>query len=118
MRRNFPYHLAKPMKLPYPDDEFCTEIKEPMTKVMIAQVIQDELGCSGQAANATAGAILRAIVTKLRRQGSFTLAGFGAFHVKKTRARIARNPRTQEMVNVKAGRTVRFRPSPKLRKAV
>lgn len=89
-----------------------------MTKVVIAQAIQDELGCSGRAANDTASAILRAVVANLRRHGSFTLAGFGAFHVKKTRSRLARNPRTQQTVKVKAGKTVRFRASPKLRKAV
>jgi len=44
------------------------------------------------------------------------LPGFGTFTVRKTKARKALNPRTGESVRVKAGKTVRFKASPVLKK--
>jgi DNA-binding protein HU-beta len=43
---------------------------------------------------------------------------FGTFTVRKTKARKALNPRTGEPVKVKAGKTVRFKASPSLKKEV
>ena len=59
-----------------------------------------------------------AIVKELKQAGKFTLPGFGTFSVRKTKARKALNPRTGEPVKVKAGKTVRFKASPTLKKAV
>lgn len=53
-----------------------------------------------------------------KKEGSFTLPSFGTFTVRKTKARKALNPRTGEPVKVKAGKTVRFKASPSLKKMV
>ena len=42
----------------------------------------------------------------------------GTFTVRKTKARKGLNPRTGESIKVKAGKTVRFKASPSLKKAV
>ena len=89
-----------------------------MSKAFIASVIQEQTECTGVAANATAGALIDAIVPQLKREGGFTLPSFGTFTVRKTKARKALNPRTGEPVKVKAGKTVRFKASPNLKKAV
>lgn len=89
-----------------------------MSKAFIADVIQESTACTGIAANQAAGALIDAIVEQLRRDGGFTLPSFGTFTVKKTKARKAMNPRTGEPVKVKAGKTVRFKASPNLKKAV
>jgi len=57
-------------------------------------------------------------VQELKREGGFTLPSFGTFTVKKTKARKALNPRKGESVKVNAGKTVRFKPSPYLKKLV
>ncbi|MDQ1079339.1 HU family DNA-binding protein [Pseudoroseomonas cervicalis] len=89
-----------------------------MSKAFIAQVLQDSLGCTGVAANRAAGELIAAIVKDMKKQGGFTLPSFGTFTVRKTKARKGMNPRTGEPVKIKAGKTVRFKASPNLRKAV
>jgi DNA-binding protein HU-beta len=89
-----------------------------MSKAFIASVIQESTSCTGVAANVAAGALIDAIVKELKKEGGFTLPSFGTFSVKKTKARKAMNPRTGEPVKVKAGKTVRFKASPNLKKAV
>ncbi|MBB2158368.1 HU family DNA-binding protein [Gluconacetobacter diazotrophicus] len=89
-----------------------------MSKAFIAAVIQDSLGCTGVAASHGAEALIQAIVSELRTEGSFTLPSFGRFTVCTTKTRQALNPRTGEPVKVEAGRTVRFKASPVLKKSV
>ncbi|MFT8718588.1 HU family DNA-binding protein [Acetobacter sp.] len=89
-----------------------------MSKAFIAAVIQDSINCTGVAANKAAAELMDAIIKELKREGGFTLPSFGTFTVKKTKARKALNPRTGEPVKVKAGKTVRFKASPNLKKAV
>ncbi len=89
-----------------------------MSKAFLAGVIQDSIDCTGVAANQAAADLMSAIVRELKKEGGFTLPSFGTFTVKKTKARKALNPRTGEPVKVKAGKTVRFKASPNLKKAV
>jgi DNA-binding protein HU-beta len=89
-----------------------------MSKAFIYQVIQETLETTAVAANRAAASVIEAIVTELKESGKFTLPGFGTFTVTKTKARMALNPRTGEAVKVKAGKTVRFKVSPTLKKTV
>lgn len=89
-----------------------------MSKAFIAQVIQDSTECTGVAASRAAGELIEAIIREMKKNGGFTLPSFGTFSVRKTKARKAMNPRTGEPVKVKAGKTVRFKASPNLKKAV
>ena len=89
-----------------------------MSKAFIAQVIQDSASLTGTAANRAASDLMGAIVRELRKNGKFTLPSFGTFSVRKTRARKGLNPRTGESIKVKAGKTVRFKASPSLKKSV
>ncbi len=89
-----------------------------VSKAFIAEVIQDNLGCTGVAARSTADALVAAIVHEMKREGGFTLPSFGTFRVAKTKARKGVNPQNGEPVKVKAGKTVRFKASPKLKDAV
>ena len=89
-----------------------------MSKAFIASVLQDAAGLPGTLANAAASDVISAIVTELKREGRFTLPGFGTFTVAKRKARTARNPRTGEPVKVKASKTVRFTASPTLKRLV
>ena len=89
-----------------------------MSKAFIASVLQDTIGLPGTVANAAAGDVIASIVTELKREGRFTLPGFGTFTVAKRKARTARNPRTGERIKVKASKTVRFKASPTLKRSV
>lgn len=89
-----------------------------MSKAFIADVIQDTLECTGVAAKHAADTLVKAIVREMKKNGGFTLPSFGTFRVVKTKPRKALNPRTGEPVKVKAGKTVRFKASPVLKKSV
>jgi DNA-binding protein HU-beta len=89
-----------------------------MSKAFIAAIIQESTEITGVAANRTADAIVDAIVKEMKKTGGFTLPSFGTFTVKKTKARKGVNPRTGEPIKVKAGKTVRFKASPSLKKLV
>ena len=89
-----------------------------MSKAFIAKVIQQSAELTGAAANRAATDMMAAIVKELKKTGRFTLPSFGTFIVRKTKARKGLNPRTGEAIKVKAGKTVRFKASPTLKKAV
>lgn len=89
-----------------------------MSKAFIAQVMQESANLTGTAANKAATEVIAAIVRELKKNGRFTLPSFGTFIVRKTKARKGLNPRTGEPIKVKAGKTVRFKASPTLKKVV
>jgi DNA-binding protein HU-beta len=89
-----------------------------MSRAFIAQVLQESTGITQQTAKLAATDLIEAIIKYLRQEGTFSVPSFGTFSIKRTKARIRRNPRTGEPVNVKAGKTIRFKPSPKLRRSV
>ena len=89
-----------------------------MSKAFIASVLRESAELTGTAANRAAGDLLNAIVKELKKSAGFTLPSFGTFRVVKTKARKGLNPRTGEPVKIKAGKTVRFKASPTLKKAV
>jgi DNA-binding protein HU-beta len=89
-----------------------------MSKAFIAQAIQESAELTGAAANRAAGHLMDSIVRELKRSGKFTLPSFGTFVVRRTKARKGMNPRTGEAIKVKAGKTVRFKASPTLKKSV
>jgi DNA-binding protein HU-beta len=89
-----------------------------MSKAFIASVIQGSTEITGVAASRAATELMEAIIRELKKNGKFTLPSFGTFTVRKTKARKGVNPKTGEAVKVKAGKTVRFKSSPSLKKMV
>jgi DNA-binding protein HU-beta len=89
-----------------------------MSKAFLAEIIQNSAEITGVAAHRAASDLIEAIIKDLKKNGKFTLPSFGTFTVRKTKARKGVNPRTGEEIKVKAGRTVRFKASPSLKKLV
>ena len=54
----------------------------------------------------------------LRKEKRFQVPGFGTFSVRARKARKGRNPQTGAVINIKASRTVRFKPAPALKKGL
>jgi DNA-binding protein HU-beta len=52
-----------------------------------------------------------------RKDGKYTIGGFGSFAVSKRAARTGRNPRTGEPIKIKASKSLRFRPAKSLKDA-
>ena len=66
----------------------------------------------------TLDAIIGAVKTTLKKNGSVTLVGFGTFSVSKRAARTGRNPRTGDAIKIKAAKVPKFRPGKGLKDAV
>jgi DNA-binding protein HU-beta len=63
-------------------------------------------------------AVIAAVKTTLKKNGSVTLVGFGTFSVGKRAARTGRNPRTGEAIKIKAAKVPKFKPGKALKDAV
>lgn len=88
-----------------------------MSKQFLTDVIVDSVEMPKATAGQLADAIITAVTDEIVESGRFTIPGFGSFVVRETPKRTRRNPRTGEMVQVKAGATVRFKASPALKAA-
>ena len=55
------------------------------------------------------------IKTSLKKKDPVTISGFGTFRVKQTKARMGRNPKTGEQIQIPAKRKIAFRASKDLK---
>jgi DNA-binding protein HU-beta len=81
-----------------------------MNKAQLVDVVQKELGkeTSKAAAERALDAVLRSIRRGVATGGQVQIVGFGTFRVSKRAARMGRNPKTGEAIQIKASKTVRF----------
>ena len=61
---------------------------------------------------------LDSITSALKKGQNVTLVGFGTFKISKRKARKGRNPRTGEVINIKAAKVPRFTAGKGLKDAV
>ena len=90
-----------------------------MNKAQLIDAVQEILGgdTSKRAASEALDAVLTAI-TKGVKKGPVQLIGFGTFKPVDRNARMGRNPKTKEPVEIKASKTVRFVASAALKTAL
>jgi DNA-binding protein HU-beta len=88
-----------------------------MNKTQLVDVLAARLGDRRTAAGAV-DSLLETIVDAVRSGDSVSLSGFGVFTSRARAARVARNPRTGETVNVAATTVPAFRPGAAFRTAV
>lgn len=63
-------------------------------------------------------ALTESIEDSLARHEKVTLVGFGSFNITTRKARIGRNPQTQEKIEIPEKNVVKFKPSKNLKEAV
>ena len=88
-----------------------------MNKTQLVDVLAERLGDRRTAATAVDG-LLETIVDTVRLGDSVTLTGFGVFEGRARAARLGRNPRTGETIDVPATTVPAFRPGVGFRTAV
>ncbi len=76
------------------------------------------LGVPERTARHAVQLVIEAIGDSLKRNEKAQITGFGSFHIKQRRARIGRNPKTGEVVQVASKRTPVFKPAEELKLAV
>ena len=89
-----------------------------MNKTELIEHIANTADISKAASTRALDALVGAIKTTLKKNGSVTLVGFGTFSVGKRAARTGRNPRTGEAIKIKSAKVPKFRAGKALKDAV
>jgi len=89
-----------------------------MNKSELVAAIAEEAGISKAAAEKAVAAFTNSVVNALKKGDKVSLVGFGTFEVVQRAARTARNPRTQETIQVPASKAPRFKPGKAFKDAV
>ena len=89
-----------------------------MNKIDIIDHVARSADISKAAAGRAIEAAVGAIKVTLKKGGMVTLVGFGTFYVGKRAARSGRNPRTGDMIKIKAAKVPKFRAGKALKDAV
>lgn len=89
-----------------------------MNKADLANAVHEKIGGTKVQAEEVVETIIGDIVKTLKNGGEVSIAGLGIFSTKTRAARVARNPRTGESVNVPAMKVPKFRAAKALKDAV
>jgi len=89
-----------------------------MNKSELIAHIATETGMTKQSCTEAVDAVLDGIKAGLEQDGNVTLIGFGTFSVGERAARMGRNPRTGEEVEIAAARVPKFKAGSDLKAAV
>lgn len=89
-----------------------------MNKTDLVNVVAEKAGLSKKAAEQTIGVVFEAITEGLVKEGKVQLVGFGSFEVKQRSARMGRNPKTKEPIQIPASKAPVFKPGKALKDSV
>jgi DNA-binding protein HU-beta/integration host factor subunit beta len=89
-----------------------------VTKKDLVEKISDKTGLTQVDTKIVVESLLDAIAKSLQQGKNIEIRGFGRFKIKGRKARNARNPRTNEHIQVQAGYKPVFEASKELRKRV
>lgn len=88
-----------------------------MNKSDLIDFIADNAELSKVSASRALEAVLTGISSALSKGDIVTLVGFGTFSVRKRAAHVGRNPKTGEMIHIKAAKIPGFKAGTILKKA-
>ena len=86
-----------------------------MNKQELISAAAAKTGFSKKDTEATVTAVLETIISALEDNEKVQLVGFGSFEVKERAARIGRNPKTKEAIEIPASKAPVFKPSKALK---
>lgn len=89
-----------------------------MNKTELIDCIATAADISKASANRALDAVIEAVQTTLKNDGSVTLVGFGTFSVGQRAARTGRNPQTGEEIKISSSKVPKFKPGKALKDAV
>lgn len=89
-----------------------------MNKAELIDAVADAADISRASAGRAVDGALDAITGALKSGDNVTLVGFGTFTVKDRAARLGRNPRTGEEIQIKASRAPGFKAGKALKDAI
>ena len=89
-----------------------------MNKTDLSTAAAEKSGLSKKDAERVVNALLDTVTASLAKGEKVQISGFGIFETKEREARVGRNPRTKEAVQIPATRTPTFKPSKLLKDIV
>jgi DNA-binding protein HU-beta len=89
-----------------------------MTKSELIDNVAKSANISKRAAGEAVDATFVGISKAIKKSKRFQVPGFGTFTVRSRKARKGRNPQTGAVMNIKASRTVGFKPAPNIKKGL
>lgn len=89
-----------------------------MSKADLVEKIAKETGLAKASVEKSVNSFINVVTTALKKGDDVTLIGFGTFSVGKRAARKGRNPKTGEILKIKAKKVPRFKPGAALKAAV
>lgn len=91
-----------------------------MNKAELIESIQKALGrdATKKQAEESLSVVLDCIKRGVKKEKKVQLIGFGTFEVKKRSARKGRNPKTGEEMQIKASKSIGFKPSATFKKSL
>ena len=89
-----------------------------MTKGELIDSVAKSAKISKLAAGVAVDATFDSIAKAIRKSKRFQVPGFGTFTVRSRKARKGRNPQTGAVINIKASRSVGFKPAPVFKKGL
>ena len=91
-----------------------------MNKGELIEAVQKALGneATKRQAEDSVAAVLDSIATGVKTDTKVQIIGFGTFEVKNRAARMGRNPKTGEAMQINASKSVGFKPSSTLKKSL
>ena len=89
-----------------------------MTKGELVEKVAQECNLSKAAAEQALNSVVGAITNAVAAGDKVTLIGFGTFSVSERAAREGRNPKTGEVIQIAAGKVVKFKAGKILANAV
>jgi DNA-binding protein HU-beta len=89
-----------------------------VNKTQLIEAVAAAADLPKASANRAVDAMLEAITSTLKNDEQVALVGFGTFEVKKRAARVGRNPKTGEALNIAASNVPSFKAGKALKDAV
>ncbi len=89
-----------------------------MNKTELIAAVAEKTGLTKKDAERVVSATFESITTAMTKGDKVQVSGFGIFEVKAREARVGRNPRTKEQIQIPATRLPAFKASKTLKDAV
>jgi len=88
-----------------------------MNKAQLVAVVAEKTETKKQAQDIV-DLILDSVKGSLKKREQVAISGFGTFKIKETKARMGRNPKTGESIQISAKKKVAFRVSKELKESI
>jgi DNA-binding protein HU-beta len=93
-------------------------MEERMTKAELVEAVAAQSRLTKKSAAEILDIVFANIGKAVKRDQRFSYPGFGTWSVRSRKARKIRNPQTNEMMKLKASKTIGFRPAKELKNSL